>query len=95
MPLSAIEAMLAGRPVVATDVGSVSELVEEGVTGLLVPPNDPEALAGAIRTLLEDPDKRERMGARGREIAREHFTAEAMAQRFESLYDELLAGEPD
>jgi glycosyltransferase involved in cell wall biosynthesis len=89
LPLVVIEAMLAARPVVATDIGSLREVVTEGHTGLLVPPDDPAALAAAIRGLLADSEARERLGQRGREQALERFTAAAMARRFEALYDEV------
>ena len=91
LPLAILEAMLAGLPVVATDVGSVSEAVVPGKTGLLVRPDDAAALAGAIRTLRDDPDARRRLGERGGEVARERFTPEAMARAFEALYREILA----
>jgi glycosyltransferase involved in cell wall biosynthesis len=92
LPLAIVEAMLAGLPVVATDVGSVSEAVAHGETGLLVPANDPGALAAAIRTLRDDPDARRRLGERGREVAAQRFTPEAMAGAFEALYRELRTG---
>jgi glycosyltransferase involved in cell wall biosynthesis len=88
-PLSIVEAMLAGRPVVATDVGSVREAVTDGTTGLLVPPDDPDALRAALARLSSDPEERRRMGAVGRVRALAHFTAELMAREFERLYAEL------
>jgi glycosyltransferase involved in cell wall biosynthesis len=91
LPLVAIEAMLAGVPVVATDVGSVSEAVVDGSTGLLVPPDDPAALARAIASLLADPALRLEMGQRGRHRALELFRLEDMAARYETLYDEVLS----
>jgi glycosyltransferase involved in cell wall biosynthesis len=90
-PLTVVEAMLAGLPVVATDVGSVSEAVLEGETGLLVPRDDPHALANALRRLIDDPPLRASMGLRGRELALERFTAEQMVAGFERLYEEILA----
>ena len=90
LPLVAIEAMLAGVPVVATDVGSVSEAVVDGSTGQLVPPDDPAALARAIASLLADPALRLEMGQRGRHRALELFRLEDMAARYETLYDEVL-----
>ena len=90
-PLTVIEAMLAELPVVASDVGSVREAVLDGDTGLLVAPEDPEALARAVGALLADPARRRAMGQQGRRRALERFTVEAMARRFESLYDEILA----
>ena len=89
LPLSILEAMFAGLPVVAADVGGIGEAVVDGETGSLVPPNDPIALAGAIRELLADPARRRDMGRRARDRAHQRFTAEAMAAQFEVLYDEL------
>ena len=89
--ISAVEAMLARVPVVATDVGSVSEAVVDGETGMLVPPGDPRALAGALRVLLGDPGLRARIGERGRVLALDRFTPAAMARGYEALYAELLA----
>jgi glycosyltransferase involved in cell wall biosynthesis len=90
-PLAILEAMLAELPVVASDVGSVSEVVESGATGALVPAEDPDALARAIGGLLVDPDARERLGRKGRERVLESFTADAMAAAYGSLYRELVA----
>jgi glycosyltransferase involved in cell wall biosynthesis len=89
-PLTIPEALLERLPVVASDVGSVSEAVLE-TTGLLVPPDDPAALAAALQTLLDDPGLRRRLGERGRILAQERFTAPTMARAFEELYDDLLA----
>src|SRR5262249_49116127 len=89
-PLSVVEAMLAGLPVVATDVGSVTEAVRDGETGLIVPVDRPEKLAAALRRLLDDPGLRREMGSRGRQRALERFTAERMASSFERLYQEIL-----
>ena len=90
-PLVVVEAMLAGLPVVASEVGSVADAVVDGETGLLVPPDDADELASALRSLLGDPGRMRQMGLRGRERAKRHFTSDAMAAAFESLYRELLA----
>jgi glycosyltransferase involved in cell wall biosynthesis len=90
-PLTIVEAMLAGLPVIATTVGSVAEAVLPGETGLLVPPDDCEALAAALRRLLGDPTLRESMGRRGREHARARFTLQHMVEGYERLYKEILA----
>jgi glycosyltransferase involved in cell wall biosynthesis len=89
-PLAVLEALLARSAVVAADVGSVSEAVLDGDTGLLVPPEDPAALAAAIRRLLDDEELRRRLGESGRRLVLERFTADHMTRSFESLYDELL-----
>ncbi|WP_437480227.1 glycosyltransferase [Sorangium sp. So ce1014] len=77
-PNASLEAMAEGLPVVATAVGGMSEQVDDGVTGRLVPPGDAEALAGALVELAEDPARRARMGAAGWERARERFSLERM-----------------
>jgi glycosyltransferase involved in cell wall biosynthesis len=85
-----VEAMAAARPVVATRVGGIPEVVVDGETGLLVEPENPGALAGAIRRLLADPDLAARMGQAGRERARQVFSAGRMAELTAALYEELV-----
>ena len=75
--VAAREAMAHGRPVVATAVGGLLDAVEDGVTGLLVPPRDPAALRAAIETLLADADLRRRLGSAARDAASERFSWEA------------------
>jgi glycosyltransferase involved in cell wall biosynthesis len=89
LPLAVLEAMLAGLPVVVTDVGSVADAVVDGETGVVVPPDDAAALADAIAPLLEDPAARAELGRRARTRVLEHFSAQGMAAAFESLYREL------
>ena len=91
MPFSILEAMAAARPVVATRVDGVPEVVAEGETGVLVPPREPEQLADAIGFLLVHPDRAREMGRRGRERVRAHFSWERMVETIERLYRELLA----
>jgi len=86
----AIEAMLAGRPVVASDIGGLRDVVEHGITGLMVPPADPGALAMALDALVDDPLARQRMGNRGRERARQ-YEAAAVTPRVVEVYDEALS----
>ena len=86
---STLDAMAAGLPVVATEVGGIPEIVTSGETGLLTAPRDPGALAGAILALAEDPGRRAAMGSRGRERARE-FTADRTAERTRAVYLEIL-----
>ena len=90
-PAAVEEAMMMSRPVVATDVGSVRELVHNGVTGLVVPPLDIELMADAIVELLLDQDRREEMGARGREHARTHFSTEECASVHTAAYEAALS----
>jgi glycosyltransferase involved in cell wall biosynthesis len=88
-PLAIVEAMLAARPVVATDVGSVREAVEHGKTGLVVAVDDVLALREGIARLARDPDLRQQMGEAGRTRALGRFTAAAMAREFERLYERV------
>ncbi|HEX5533616.1 MAG TPA: glycosyltransferase family 4 protein [Actinomycetales bacterium] len=89
MPLSILEAMAAGLPVIAADVGDVSRAVEDGVSGLLVPPRDPLALAGALEQLLGDPEAASRMGAAGRAIVAERFSTRRLQRDLASLYSQF------
>jgi glycosyltransferase involved in cell wall biosynthesis len=91
LPLAVLEAMEVGLPVVATDVGSVSEAVTSGSTGLLVPPNDTAALADALRRLVADSHLREQYGRKGHDVWHQSFGADAMAERYERLYERLIS----
>ena len=75
---SILDAMACGKPVVGTRAGGIPEVVEDGVTGFVVPTHDPKALAKAITTLLREPERRARMGAAGLARVRERFTVERM-----------------
>jgi len=88
-PLSILEAMLAGLPVIATDVGSVREAVIDGVTGFVVPPDDASALATAMALLGNDRGLRHEMGKAGRERVLEHFSLQGMAAAYEDLYERV------
>jgi glycosyltransferase involved in cell wall biosynthesis len=87
LPLVVLEAMAAGKPVVATTVGGVPELVVQGETGLLVAPGDVDALRRALAGLLADPERARRLGAAGRERVRASFTASAANARILELYE--------
>lgn len=89
-PRSILEAMRAGLPVVASDVGGVGEAVRPGVTGVLVPRGDVAALVPELRRLLRDPDLRIRMGERGRSRFEEEFTFELFVERTLRLYADVL-----
>jgi glycosyltransferase involved in cell wall biosynthesis len=80
-----LEAMAAGLPVIATDVGGSPELILDGVTGLLVPPRQPAAIAEALRRLIADPELRLRMGRSGQARCREVFDADLNARKIEAL----------
>jgi len=86
--VAALEAMAAGRPVVASRVGGLAEVVDDGVTGLLVPPRDPEALAAALSALAVDPERRRAMGAHALERVRARYSSAAMAEGTLACYVE-------
>ncbi len=90
LPRAVLEAMAAGRPIVAAATGGLPEMIVEGETGRLVPPRDPEAMARAITALLRDEAARSRMGRAGAARAASHFSLRAHATRVMSLYEELL-----
>ena len=93
--LPAIEAMSCGVALVATTGGALPEVVgTDGETGLLVPPDDPGALAGGIARLLDDPALRARLGAAGRERVMSRFTWQITAAGTAACYDAVIAGEP-
>jgi glycosyltransferase involved in cell wall biosynthesis len=86
LPLALIEAMFAGKPAVASNTGGIPEVLTDNVDGLLVPPGDHVALAGALRRLFADGALRERLAAAARRRAAEHFGIERMVDRYEILY---------
>jgi len=87
-----IEAMAASLPVVATNVGGNAEAVMDGVSGFIVPPENPDALATAIVRLLSDPANARQMGEEGKKLVAEKFTTEAMMSQISSVYADLLRG---
>lgn len=92
--VAALEAMAAGRPVVASAVGGLAEAVVDEQTGLLVPPDDVDALAAALLRLLRDPALRQTLGARGPAHVRAHFSAEHMVAAYAELYESVLSEWP-
>lgn len=85
-PNSVMEAMAAGVPVIASNVGGIPELVRDGHNGRLVPPGDVDALAGALVDVLGDPARAERFGRAGRRIIEDTYSFDKMVEQFESLY---------
>jgi glycosyltransferase involved in cell wall biosynthesis len=90
LPLSVLEAMAAERPVVATRIGGTEEAVAHEITGLLVPPSDPAALAAAIRRIRTDPLLAERLAVEGRKRVETQFSADRTARVIMQAYDDLL-----
>ena len=91
--LSILEAMALSRPVVASAVGGIPEMIDDGRTGLLVPPRDPGALAFAITRLLTDQLFAEKIGRAGHHLVHERFCVEQMVRSVETIYDEAVADE--
>lgn len=90
-PYVLLEALALARPVVATRVGGIPHVVHDRQTGLLVPPRDPAALARAITWMLDHPAEAAVMGARGRDLVEQEFSAETMARRTAEIYREVLS----
>jgi len=90
LPKSALEAMAAGKPLVATDIAGLREAVVHETTGLLVPPGNPTALAAALQRLIESPELRARMGAAARERAEQNFADSIICAQTLLVYDSLI-----
>jgi glycosyltransferase involved in cell wall biosynthesis len=90
-PLSVMEYMEAARPIVATRVGGVPDLIDDGVHGRLVDPQQPAAFAAAVAELLRDPERAREIGRRAQQRRREEFDIDVMVRRLEDLYVELRA----
>jgi glycosyltransferase involved in cell wall biosynthesis len=89
-PISVLEAMASGKPVVTTNVGGNKEAVLDGVTGFIVSPENPDELASALKRVLLDEKLRQRMGNAARRRVEEHFSAQKMVKKTEELYETLL-----
>lgn len=92
LPLTLLEYMASSKPILATDVGGVSEVVRDGENGFLVPSGDHNALAERMNLLLEDPALASRLGANGRSLLVEKFSEDVMMKRITALYDDLTRG---
>ena len=86
-----LEAMAFKKPIIASNVGGIPEIVEHGVTGLLVPPGDSESLAKAIIEITQHPKEAVKMGERGRERVERYFSLDVYVQKIEKVYEELLS----
>jgi glycosyltransferase involved in cell wall biosynthesis len=89
LPFACLEAMACGKPVVASQVGGITEIIQQDETGLLVPPNDPQALADALIALLEDRQRRQALGHNARTYIEENFSCVRAAEASLSLYSQI------
>jgi glycosyltransferase involved in cell wall biosynthesis len=89
-PNTLVEAMAMGKPVIATTVGGITEVIEDRVTGLLVPPGEPLRLAAALKTLITNRELSSKMGLDARRVVREKFGIRATAEKWESMYKTVL-----
>jgi len=89
MPMCVLEAMAAGKPVIATRVGAVPQLIDRDETGVLIEPGDVAGLSSAVLQLLENPERARCLGAKGRARTIERFSADSMARQYLQLYSEI------
>ena len=89
LPIALLEGMASGLPIIATSVGEVPSVVQAGQSGILVPPNDPGALAAAVLELLNDPDQRNRFSSKAREVTAAEFSADRMAGDYAEVYEDV------
>jgi len=94
LPMALLEAMFAGRAIVASDVGDVRAALDDGRAGTLVPAGDARALASAIHELLNAPTRARELGARAEQRARKEYDVSRMVTRYVTVYKELLGSEP-
>jgi glycosyltransferase involved in cell wall biosynthesis len=90
LPMTILEAMAASRPVVATRVGAIPSVIQDGENGLLVDPRDTDGLRNAIASLLSDPNLCRRMGERAHDWVSANYTSDAMALKYREMYNEVL-----
>jgi glycosyltransferase involved in cell wall biosynthesis len=83
--------MFMSKPVIATNVGGTPEVIQDGQTGLLIPPSDPHQMAQSIITLIEKPVLRQKYATTGHDLAISHFTVEIMTKRYENIFIKLLS----
>lgn len=94
MPIGMLEAMAAGRPIVATRVGGIPEAIRDGVDGVLIAPRDPVVLAEALAKIIEDDDFRRTIAANALERARDYFSINRVYEELSTLYDNMLVAAP-
>jgi glycosyltransferase involved in cell wall biosynthesis len=94
IPQALLQALAMRRPVVASDVGGIPEVIRPKDTGWLVPPGDPEALCEAILQALADRGQGQQMGERGRKMVEAEYSLERMGERMEALYRAVATGQP-
>jgi glycosyltransferase involved in cell wall biosynthesis len=90
LPMTILEAMAASKPVIATRVGAIPKVIQDGETGLLVDPGDVDGLQSALARLLTDADLCSRIGAAGHEWVGRNYTSDAMALKYRQMYDDVL-----
>ncbi|MDN5331266.1 MAG: hypothetical protein PWP45_491 [Tepidanaerobacteraceae bacterium] len=90
LSLSLLEAMAMGKPVIATDVGGNPEIVKSGITGILVPPAEPNVLAAAMEYIIKNPDAAEKMAINARHMVMERFSHEHMVDALQNLFSSLI-----
>jgi glycosyltransferase involved in cell wall biosynthesis len=86
-----IEALAAGKPIVATNTSSIPEIVEDGRNGILVPPENSEAISDALTRLISEPELKTKFGKEGQKIVQEKFTTERMINNYEKIFSEMPA----
>jgi glycosyltransferase involved in cell wall biosynthesis len=90
-PITLLEAMACGVPVVATRVGGIPEIVDDGKNGILIPPRSPAALADALQSLMRDKTGRDAMGRRARETVQRGFSHERLSRDLKKFYRSVLS----
>lgn len=90
LPLAILEAMAAGKPVIASDINGTDEIINDGKTGILVPPADPNAIAEAIRRVLSDPSLARNLAASGKERAYSEFSSKKMVEGVTRVYEDII-----
>ena len=91
LPYTLLEAMALGTPIIASRIGGLAEVLQEGITGLLLPPEDSDSIARAVVELLRDPDYRRQMGKKAQRLQRASYSDNIMSSRYLAIYQEALA----